>query len=233
MKFSKHISIAALLFTLAAPAAAQTPQFYIGVHAGKSLAVTELSNTASTFSLDGLGMSGYVAGVHTGLDLQPKDSPVFFGVFAGYDFQNTEFKVQFGPTSFNANLHNSWYAGGRTGAVIWGAKVYGLAAYRQSEMDTSIATLTSPTLKGFDLGMGIAIPIAKNVSLGIEGVHTRFQKVEFEFGGVPTGIHHELEQLTVMGRLNFTLGGNPLGVFDDRAEPPAPRARDPKIMGKP
>lgn len=236
--FSKHI-FAALLVTPAAiaaqSAAAQTPQFYIGVHGGKSVAASELSDTGGNFSLDGLSSRGFIGGLHTGLDLQLRNSPLFFGVLAGYDFQNTEFQVSSGGGStFSAKLGNSWYAGGRAGFVIYGAKVYGLAAYRQAEWDSTVAELTSPTLRGYDLGLGIDIPVAPNVSLGIEGVNTHYRRAEFKFNDNPTGLQQEVDQLSVMARLSFTLGGNPLSVFDDRVDPPRQRAGDPKLApGKP
>lgn len=230
----RHIGIAAaMLLGFAGGAAAQTPQFYIGAHAGKTLALSDLSDTAGNFDLNGAGMNGYIAGVHTGFDLQLKGSPVFFGVLAGYDFQNTEFSLNAGSMNFQANLNNSWYAGGRAGFVIWGAKVYTLAAYRQAEWDSTVKELTSPTLRGYDLGLGVEVPVAKNVSFGVEGINTHFQKAEFEFNNVPTGVQQELQQLSIMARLNFTLGGNPVGIFDDRQDPPHAKGGDPKIMGKP
>jgi opacity protein-like surface antigen len=233
IRFFKNVTALMVFAAITAQGAvAQTPQFYIGVHGGKSIAASELTLDMAPVSIDGLSSNGYVGGVHAGLDLQLPNSPLFFGVLAGYSFQNTEFNAAFGSSTFSATLGNTWYAGGRVGFVIYGAKVYGLAAYRQAEWDSTVAELTSPDLKGFDLGMGIDIPIAKNVSLGLEVVNTHFRASEFQLSGVDTGVSQQVDQLVGMARLNFTLGGaNPLSVFDDRRDPPAePRGADKKVL---
>ena len=234
IRFFKNVTAFMVFAAISAPALAQTPQFYIGVHGGKSIAASELAVNDPMFpvSIDGLSSTGYVGGVHAGLDLQLPNSPLFFGVLAGFDFQNTEFNISGPGLTFSANLGNSWYAGGRVGFVIYGAKVYGLAAYRQTEWDSTVAELTSPELKGFDLGMGIDIPVAKNVSLGIEVINTHFRAAELKLNDLPIGpgVSQQVDQLVGMARLNFTLGGaNPLSVFDDRVDPPKARGGDPKI----
>ena len=209
MKLSATILLAAGLTAFAvAPTRADTPQVYFGVHGGRALASTELSAPPSTFTLDGLGSDGYVAGVHAGVDMKLPSSMIFFGIFGGYDWQNTEFKAG----TFTAELGNSWYAGGRMGFTTKGAKYYVLAAYRQTEWSTSSTAIMIEELKGLDLGIGVEIPLAKNVSLGLEGISTQYRSAEIKAGPAggpfsPTGIHQETEQLSVMARLNFQFGG--------------------------
>lgn len=227
-------ALGVILFT--SFASAQTPSFYVGVHGGQSMASTELSAAPAPgfgVSIDGLGSNGMVGGVHAGIDLQLQNSAVFFGAFAGYDWQNTEFAVTFGPTSITATLGDSWYVGGRAGVVVHGAKVYGLAAWRQTEWSTSLPVpgLALDDPRGWDIGIGIDVPIAKGVVLGVEGIRTQYQKGEFSAGtpAAPTGIYAQTDQLSFMARLSFALGGNPASIFDDAAPAAKAKACDPKM----
>lgn len=213
---------------------ASAQEVYVGVHGGQSIGKTELTNTPGTFSLDGLGSTGYVGGLHAGMDLRLPNSAVFAGLFAGYDWTNDEFSITFGSTKMTATVGNSWYVGGRAGVLVGPAKLYALTAFREASWSSSIKNLTLADPKGFDLGIGAEIPIAKNVSLGIEGVRTQYQKAELMFGATPapTGIHAETDVLSVMARLNFQFGNFPAGsLFDDRAVAPAAKACDPKLAG--
>jgi opacity protein-like surface antigen len=221
--------LGAILFTTYA-AKAQT-SVYVGVHGGQSMASTELS-AAPGISLDGLGSKGAIGGIHGGLDFQFPSSVVFIGAFAGYDWQNTEFAIAFGPASITATLGDSWYIGGRAGVVVHGAKLYGLAAWRQTEWSTSLPVpgLALDDPRGWDVGIGIDVPISKGVVLGVEGVRTQYQKAEFSAGApaAPTGIHAQTDQISVMARLSFALGGNPASIFDDAAPAKASKTCDPK-----
>ncbi len=200
--------------------AASAQQVYVGVHGGKSMASTDITNGPSTFSLDGLGSQGYVGGVHGGVDIGMPKSAFFVGAFAGWDWQNTAFTVA--PGNFKASMGDSWYVGARAGVVTHGTKIYVLSAYRQTDVATSVATLTIPKAKGFDLGLGIEVPLSNNVSLGLEGVRTQYQRDEITFGAPPvaTGIHEQTDAVSIMARLNvgLNLSGNG-SIFDDRAAP--------------
>ena len=223
--------IAGVIALLAGPAMAQSPTLYFGVHGGKTMTSNELTNTGATFSLDGLSGNGYVAGAHVGADLQMANSPIFAGVFAGADWGDNEFSLTAGPGfAFTATLGNSYYAGGRLGVVVHGTKVYALAAWRQSEWSSSVKGITLDDPRGWDLGIGVEVPIAKNVSLGVEGISTQYQKAEFQVGTPPaaSGIHNQIDQIAVMARLNFQLGGSS-SIFDDAGAAPAKaRVCDPK-----
>jgi hypothetical protein len=217
------VILGTILFT-SISAKAQSPTVYFGLHGGKTMSSTELTNTGATFSLDGLSGNGYVAGVHIGADLQFANSPIFAGVFVGADWGNNEFKVQ----TFTATLGNSYYAGGRLGVVATGGtKIYALAAWRQSEWSTSAKGLLLDDPRGWDLGIGIDVPIAKNITLGVEGVATLGAPFPAMIQG-PTGIHAQIDQLSVMARLSFQLGGNS-SIFDDAAPAKAAKACDPKM----
>jgi hypothetical protein len=209
-----------------------TPMVYFGVHGGKSMANTEVTVDGVPFSLDGLGATGYVGGVHGGVDMALTSGNAlapFIGTFGGYSWQNTEFSVTMGSSNFSATLGDTFYGGGRVG-LMWhgGAKAYGLVAYRQTDLKFSESNLSSPALRGWDLGMGVTFPIAKSVSFGVEGVWTKYDKEELKWGGAPTGVNIETDQLSVVGRINIELGNAPQSIFDD-GPAPVSKACDPKI----
>lgn len=212
-------------------AQAESPMFYFGVHGGRSIGASEISNTGSTFVLDGLASSGYVIGVHAGVDMKLPNSMVFAGVFGGYDGQNTQFKVINSPNTFTADLDRSWYGGGRTGVIVNGSKVYALVAYRQTDWHSSVPTLALTNLRGFDLGLGVEMKLAKSITFGIEGVRTQYQNGEFSFGtpASPTGIHQQLDQYQILARLNFEFGGAEQRSLLFPDDPPPVKGSDPKL----
>lgn len=227
-----RLLFAAFLWVVLSADRAKAQEFYLGVHGGRSTAATELTDTGSTFSLNGLSSQGYVGGVHAGVDMRLPSSSIFVGAFTGFDWQNTEFKIVDGSNSFTASLGNSWYLGGRVGTVVHGGKIYVLAAYRQTGWSSSEPDLRLGDLKGFDVGVGIDVPIAKNISLGVEGIHTQFQRGEFSDASTtpatPTGLHAQTDQLSVMARLNIKFGGGEPSIFSNEGDPVPPKQRSPK-----
>ena len=230
----KALLLGGVVALLAGPAMAQSPTLYFGVHGGKTMTSTEVTNAPlnpnNAFSLDGLAGNGYVAGVHVGADIQFANSPVFVGVFGGADWGDNEFKLAFGSNAFTATLGNSYYLGGRAGVVVHGnTKVYALAAWRQSEWSSSVKNLKLDDPRGVDLGLGIETAIAKNVTIGLEAISTQYQKGEFLVGaqGVGSGFHGQIDQASLMARLSFALGSS--SIFDDAGAAPAKaRVCDPK-----
>lgn len=227
----------AMLFATFARADGPSPSIYFGVHGGKSFANTEVTaDMAPGMSLDGLGAHGYIGGVHLGADLAfTKNDGLnpFVGVFCGYSWQNTAFELTLGPgASLTAELGNSYYGGVRLGLTSpGGVKGYVLGAYRQTDIAIALSGLTpSPgpsSLKGWDIGIGGEMPLAKHVSIGVEGVWTRYDKEDVTWNGSDTGLNIQPDQLSVMARLNVTLGG--LQSMVDDSNPPAGKACDPKM----
>ena len=178
--------------------------FYIGAHAGGSLANSALSGGGVSF-VDGLGAESKspIFGARGGVDFQLPGSIVFLGAFATYTVQDVEFSAF--NSAFTASLKNSWSAGGRAGVKVGNAKPYVLLAYRNTDMEwTDLGQGPAPTLKGYDLGAGLSYAIDKNLDLGIEGVWTKYQSQDL-CGGC--GFNMDTDQLSVMAFLNFKIGG--------------------------
>lgn len=172
---------------------------YAGVHGGITMANTELSS--GPFSLDGLGSHGFVGGLHLGVDYISANR-IMFGAYGSYDWQTTEFSVATGGPSFTVGFGDSWSVGGRVGYVFErGSKLYALLGYRHTDVEWPTGLTGVPSaLTGIDLGLGMSMPIAKNVELGIEGIWTKYQTEKI--GSIDLDTH----QLGVMGRLNFQIG---------------------------
>lgn len=219
------IALAILGFSSSFAAAQTTPQVYFGVHGGSSMGVGEIKDPSGPFDLDGLGAHGWVGGAHLGVDMKLPASPFFIGAYGGYDVQNTAFNASAGSSVFTAKLGDSWYAGGRGGFQFdGGAKIYGLAAYRDTKMTWTGGG--APELKGYDLGVGLEHPLAKNLSIGIEGIKTTFQDVTIGGPGSTTAL--AASQLSLMARLSLKFGGGES--YSPFIEPAAdPAACDPKL----
>ena len=211
---------------LAANAAAQTPTFYVGVHGGLSMADTELSGGG--FSFDGIGSKGWIGGVQGGLDLNLPNGgapPQFFvGGYGSYSWQNTDTELKTGGPNWTGSLGDSWSVGGRAGTYYGASKIYVLAGWRQTELDLG-ALAPSMTLQGWDVGLGAAIPITDFMEFGIEAVRTQYQDEKIG------PINLSSEQLSVLARLNFKLGGpGKSSIFTNEDDNKAVGC-DPKLRG--
>ena len=180
---------------------------YVGGHAGVSIANTDVGVSGEPVSLDGIGSHGAIGGVHAGLDYT-LPAGVFFGLYGFYDWQSTNSSLTLFGFSGSVGLRDSYGFGGRLG-YDWGkAKAYGLVGWRHTDLEwsTSLGPVTGvPTsLKGIDLGAGMAIPLGQGFELGLEGVWTKFDGESIDTGlGVVT---LDTTQLSVMGRLSLRFG---------------------------
>lgn len=231
----------AMVFATFAKADGPTPVVYFGAHGGKSFASTELTvDGVPGLSLDGIGSKGYVGGIHGGADLllsQRDGLNPFVGVFGGYSWQNTEANLTLGPgVGLSMSLGDSYYGGARLGlASSGGVKGYGLIAYRHTDLGFSsplpIPAIGPSSVKGWDIGAGIEMPVAKHMSFGIEGIWTKYDTADVTIAGTPTPLNLDIDALTVMGRFNITFGGVQ-SIFVDEPAPCDPKFANCKRAAK-
>lgn len=156
-----------------APAKASTwTGCYVGGSAGLATTSTEIG--IGPFSLDGVAShGGKVAGV-LGCDMKLSTSPVVLGVFGEYGTANNEFTVN--PGLFSAKFGNYYGVGARVGYSLNGAMPYLLAAWMHSDVTWSAGSSILPSsFAGYAYGLGIEIPVSRNLSWGVEGRSTHFQ----------------------------------------------------------
>lgn len=116
MTVTALVTLAALSLFMAittSKARAQTVSAYAGLHAGYSIASTELAFAG--LALDGVGSKGLVGGVHGGVDVFFAGSPWFIGGWAAYDWSHVDAKLSSPFGSASARLGDAWSIGGRLG----------------------------------------------------------------------------------------------------------------------
>lgn len=145
---------------------------YIGAGAGLTSVSAEVGKGA--FSVDGLGAQGQKGVLQIGCDMRLSGSPLVFGLFGEYGIANTEFSVN--PGIFSAKMTNNYAVGGRLGYVFQGAMPYVLLAYQHTDAEWSIAAPGLPgSFRGYAVGGGIEMPLAKNLSFDVSGRWTKYQ----------------------------------------------------------
>ena len=164
---------------------------YLGLHAGGSIASTELG-IGGPASVDGLASSGPVGGVHGGCDLQVHRFLV--GVNATYNFSKVEFDVS--PGIFSASIDQSWSVGGRVGMVVAGVLLYVPAGYVQADMEWS-AGISAPDLKGWYVGGGFELPLTDIITVGAEYRFNDYRSVSIGGLNLDTDEHSLVARLTV------------------------------------
>lgn len=165
---------------------------YIGGGVGvdafvRELNVTVAAPTSVQGNLSGLGGGGFGGTLIAGYDL-PVAANVIAGVFANYDWSNSDFKVSAssGGSSVSAELltlDSSWTIGARLGMVMSNdVLVYGLAGYTRVQFDdaslsanANSVTLTFPSLDGVSFGGGFEKVIGNNLSLRAEYRYTALE----------------------------------------------------------
>ena len=168
----KLVGIGGIMLGLwATPGLAQGVSVHIGAQTGSGMSSTSISDGTST--LDGLSARSRAPdfGLHAGIDFKVAGTPFLVGAFGEYMWRDTSFKVQPG---FSVSFGNVMTAGLRAGYVLTGGMMpYILAGYRQTELDLPAGANIDSKLKGWMLGGGMEIPLAKNISLAAEGRWTK------------------------------------------------------------
>lgn len=187
-------------------ARAQTVSTYAGLHAGYSIATTELSapTIIPGLALDGVGSKGLVGGVHGGVDVFFPGSPWFIGAWAAYDWSKVDAKLSTPGGSATARLGDAWSIGGRLGLAAGKVSPYVLLGFKQQETSLSgLATTSMPTLKGIVYGAGADYALANNLKIGAQAAITKFDAADIN----TTGLVMKPEALEVTLRASLSFGG--------------------------
>lgn len=196
-----------IMFALGAgaPVLAQSPlSCALGAQAGLSIASSEVSGAG--FSIDGLSARSRSPdfGLHTGCLYKIPTTPFAVGAWGEYMWRSVDFKAAAGPIGLTVGLGNAWAIGARAGYVLSnGVMPYALIGYTRTELTLPAGTPISNDLKGWMMGGGVEVPLAKNLSFAGEARWTKFDKVDL----TPVGLAADLktDALSVVGRLNFNL----------------------------
>jgi outer membrane immunogenic protein len=184
MRFLKAIVLAAAAFLVAvlltSPTSAQTKPTkarnltgcYAGVHAGGSIATTELG--LGGLGIDSIASRGAVGGVHAGCDWHFVGTPLVVGAAAAYDWSKVEFTVD--PGLFSAKIDKTWSVGGRVGGVVAGTLIYLPVGYIRSDLEFS-AGVPTQDLKGWYTGAGFELLVTDNLTVGAEYRFARYERV--------------------------------------------------------
>lgn len=203
----KLVGIGGIMFGLGAgsPVFAQSSlSCSLGAQAGLSISSSEISGAG--FSLDGLSARSRSPdfGLHTGCLYKIPTTPFAIGPFGEYNWRAVDFKANLGPAGLTVGLGNAWAVGARAGYVLSnGVMPYALIGYTRTELTLPAGTPISNDLKGWMMGGGIEVPLAKNLSFAGEARWTKYDSVDLTPVGLPADL--KTDSLSVMGRLNFVL----------------------------
>lgn len=202
----KLAGISGIMFGLGfgSPVWAQGISCSLGAQAGLTIASSEISGTG--FSLDGLSARSRSPdfGLHTGCLYKIPTTPFAVGPWGEYNWRAVDFKASAGPVGLTVGLGNAWALGARAGYVLSnGVMPYALIGYTRTELTLPAGTPISSDLKGWMMGGGVEVPLAKNLSFAGEARWTRFDKVDLTPVGLPADL--KTDALSVVGRLNFVL----------------------------
>ena len=208
----------ALLMTMLAPAMAQNTGIYIGVNGGYQMGSTEVDlnvPAVSLLNIDGLASKGMTGGVQGGFDYRFPRSPFVLGVFAEYNpLGEADFSITTGLGGginiVSSTMDNEMKGGLRLGYVTGSnALIYVGGFISKSDLKWSLvngALTGSEDLKGKGFVAGIQVPLASNISGGIQYSYTQYDTVSYTLGGGPLKLDLDTEVQAVTGRLNFHFG---------------------------
>lgn len=214
--------IAAMCIAMPMMAAQANAQKWTGCYLGGSVGMSATKTIAdlnvappvfpvatNALSIDGLGSSGTVAGVHVGCDLKLQQLVV--GAFGDYAWHNETFEITSAllpGTVATLDVNSRWTVGGRVGIAFTDSTLlYGLVGWsRMSTSDLSIPagplTISMPTFQGWVFGGGIETILMPNIRLGLEYRYNRYDTQDIVLiPGATLGLQPEMH--TVSARLSY------------------------------
>lgn len=204
----KLVGIGGIMFGLGAgsPVFAQSSlSCSAGAQVGTSFASSEISGMG--LSLDGLSARSRSPdfGLHTGCLFKIPTTPFAIGPWGEYTWRSVDFKASAGPIGLTVGMGNAWAIGARAGYVLPnGAMPYALVGYTKTDLTLPAGTPISSDLKGWMMGGGLEVPLAKNLSFAAEARWVKYDKLDLSpITVIPVDL--KTDSLSVMGRLNFIL----------------------------
>ncbi len=195
------------VFALSSAANAQSLSCHLGAQAGLTIASSEICGTG--FSLDGLSARSRSPdfGLHTGCLYKIPTTPFAVGPWGEYNWRAVDFKASAGPVGLTVGLGNAWAIGARAGYVLSnGVMPYALIGYTRTELTLPAGTPISSDLKGWMMGGGIEVPLAKNLSFAGEARWTKYDAVDLSpVLPAPLAADLKTDALSIVGRLSVTL----------------------------
>lgn len=198
------ISVIMFVLGFGSPVWAQGISCHLGAQAGAEIATSSISNAGG--SLDGLGARSRSPnfGLHSGCDYKIAGTAFSVGAWGEYMWRDVAFKAEGSGNSVSIGLSNAWAIGARAGYVLSGGVMpYALIGYTKTDLTLPSGTPISSDLKGWTMGGGVEVPLAKNLSFAGEARWTKHDKVDLTPVGLPADL--KTDSLSVMGRLNFVL----------------------------
>ncbi len=192
-----------LLSTMNISHAEESWTTYIGAHAGyQTLRATQFRNAAGTGASSigdqdkgHLSTDGVNGGIYIGVGLFPKFyKPLFFGLEASGTLSNLEATdirataVKRASDKLSLKQGQSFALSLRTGILLNNSVLpyfkVGVASTRwKVESSYNFLAIRNPYAKteryltGLIIGVGVDIPVTKNLVFGLEGNHTRYQEI--------------------------------------------------------
>ena len=211
-------AIALLMAMGLAPATAQNTGIYIGVNGGYQMGSTEVDlnvPAVSLLNIDGLASKGMTGGVQGGFDYRFPSSPFVLGVFAEYNpLGEADFSITTGlgggVNIVSSTMDNEMKGGIRAGYVTSNnSLLYAGLFVSKADLKWTLlngALTGSEDMKGKGFVAGIQVPLAANISAGLQYSYTQYDTVSYTLGGGPLKLDLDTEVQAVTGRINFHFG---------------------------
>ena len=205
----------ALLMVGLAPATAQNTGIYIGVNGGYQMGSTEADLNApapfgSLLNIDGLASKGMTGGMQGGFDYRFPSSPFVLGVFAEWNpLGSADFSITSPAAGLNvlsSTIEDDMKGGLRIGYVAGNALLYVGGFVSKADLKWTLlngALTCSEDMKGKGVVAGIQVPLAANISAGLQYSYTQYDTVSYTLGGGPLKLDLDTEVQAVTGRINF------------------------------
>lgn len=193
--------------------------FYVGGNVGYQFSDIDLDlavKNGGSLGVDGLSADGWRYGLRAGFDWQPNSSPFVIGVFAGYDWGESDFSVNIvGVDIAKAKLEPTWHIGARAGIVLAESTlIYVGYAFGQADFNAGLnqnivgpvcsipGVKCSGTLDGHTFIAGTEMRLSDNFTTALEYNYTQYDSIAL-FSGKNGVLKADPDAHAVMLRVNW------------------------------